>query len=329
MAINEYDTAVVTGGLGFIGSNLAQELVSLGISVHIIDSELESYGANRANIAGIEEEVTIHSTDVRNKQEIIECMTSIKPDVIFHLAAQLSRPVSLEKPQIDIDINCKGTIHVAESAKIMKPSPKIIFASSQSVYGVPQSLPIDEESPAEPIDIYGANKLAGEGYLRTYSNRYDIETTVCRLTNVYGPRAQLSNPKYGVINKFIRNAIKNEDLTVYDPGDMLRDFVYVNDVINAFIETLKHQKPMFRKYLIGSGRSISIKQLAEMIVKTANGGSVELVPWPEDWEGIRIGDITANVAKMEQETDWEPRRDIESGLEKTISYYKDHIDQYC
>ena len=329
MAINGYNTVVVTGGLGFIGSNLARELVSSGLSVHIIDSELESYGSNRVNISGIKDEVTIHSADVRNRNKIVECITSIDPDAIFHLAAQLSRPMSLEEPTKDIDINCKGTINILESAKAMDNSPDLIFTSSQAVYGVPQSIPIDEETPAEPIDIYGANKLAGEGYLRTYSNRYDIDTTVCRLTNVYGPRAQLSNPKYGVINKFIRNSINDGDLTVYEPGEMLRDFVYVGDVINAFIKILENRESSYRTYLIGSGRSVSIKQLANMTVKTASGGSVKIVPWPDDWEGIRIGDITADTSKFEQEMGWEPETNIKSGLEKTISYYKDCMGQYC
>lgn len=322
-----WSTVIVTGGMGFIGSNLSHRLVKGGCDVHILDAQLPEYGGNKFNIKDIQAEVTCHRIDVRNRSEVMSTFEQIRPEAVFHLAAQLSRTISMSKKSLDIDINCKGTINVLDAVTDHCANADVLFTSSQSVYGIPESLPLTEESQTSPIDIYGANKLAAESYFGLYNQQYNINVTIVRLTNVYGPRAQLANPKYGVINKFIRNALQGETMTVYKPGTMLRDFVYIDDVIEGMLAASRVDSCQ-DLYLIGSGQSISIKQLANLIKDKANDGEIALVEWPEDWGGIKIGDISVTIDKLQRQTKWKPRIDIKNGLERTIGYYDRHIDKY-
>lgn len=318
---------IITGGLGFIGSNLVESLTETGAEIHIIDSELQEYGANLFNIKNIKSKVYTHGIDVRNSESIDSLFSKVKPDTVFHLAAQLSRPKSIKDPSLDIDINCQGTVNVLDSIKDHCPNASVVFTSSQAVYGVPESLPLTEQSETKPIDIYGANKLAAEKYCFVYQQVHDIDINVVRLTNVYGPRAQLDNPNYGVINKFIRKALEDEELTVYEPGTMLRDFIYIEDVVDALL-TVNAQARSGKLFLIGTGDSTSIGELAETIVKVAGSGTVTMTEWPDDWEGIRIGDISVNTEKIISETEWEPQTDIQSGIKTTISYYQQYLEKY-
>jgi UDP-glucose 4-epimerase len=228
------DTQVlVTGGLGFIGSNLAHELVNRGAEVHLLDARLSEYGSNPANVAGIRDEVRITEADVRDRSGVESPVQS--SDVVFHLAAQLSRTVSNEQPATDASINCEGFLNVLKAAESAESSPRVVFTSSQAVVGSPPSLPFDEETPAAPLDVYGANKCAGEHYCRIFDRSRDVPALSVRLTNVYGPRAQLSNPNYGVIHNFIASALRDGSLTVFEPGTMERDFIHVSDIVDGLL----------------------------------------------------------------------------------------------
>jgi UDP-glucose 4-epimerase len=236
----DWETALVTGGMGFIGSNLTLRLLGAEVRVHVVDAELPAYGANELNLNRYTSGITRHTADIRDEQKLDDIFEATKPDVVFHLAAQVSRPISMSDPNTDVSINCRGTINVLESTQEHCPGAPVTFTSSQAVYGTPESTPLTEETSTAPVDVYGANKSAGESYCRVYSRAHDLDTTIVRLTNAYGPRAQLENPKYGVINKFIRNALNDDILTVYDPGTMQRDFVYIDDVVTGLIAATCH-----------------------------------------------------------------------------------------
>ncbi|MXR19073.1 NAD-dependent epimerase/dehydratase family protein [Halobacterium bonnevillei] len=322
----ENTNVLITGGLGFIGSTLAHDLAELDASVTLLDAKLEDYGANPANVDTIRDNVTIVEADLRDVKDVAPYVT--QSDVVFHLAAQLSRTVSNENPATDAEINCQGFLNVLSVAKSATDSPRIVFTSSQAVVGRPASLPFDETTQAAPLDVYGANKRAGELYCNLYYESHGVPTVAVRLTNVYGPRAQLSNPNYGVINNFIAAALRDETLTVFEPGTMKRDFVYVRDITRGLRCLGFEQRAVGERYTLGTGDATTIYDLAEAIVDTAGSGSVKLVPWPDDWESIQVGDLRSDPSKMCDHFDWEPETDLTEGLVETIDYYRDNLEAY-
>lgn len=327
--LNENDSIdgksiVITGGMGFIGSNLARYLVDYEADVTILDSKLDDYGANEFNVEDIESKLSIADVEVRDSDGIRPYIANA--DIVYHLAAQLSRTESQENPQKDAHINAEGTLNVLEASRRAEVSPRVVFTSSQAVYGAPESLPLTEETTPDPIDIYGVNKLAAEKYCRVYREVHEIETTVVRLTNVYGPRAQLHNPNYGVINKFIKRSLLDQPLTVYRPGEMCRDFIHISDVVEALLAVSRPTPSSL--YLVATGNSTSIKELANRIVAITGSGTVDLVEWPSDWGGIRVGDITANPSRLITETDWEPSVTLNDGLKRTLEFYEANFEKY-
>jgi len=322
------NTAVITGGLGFIGSTLAKRLCSAGVNVHIVDNSMPGYGSNEKNIDSFSSQVDVHSIDVRNEKQVKELVKKINPNRVFHLAAQLSRPKSLSDPELDIEINCIGLINVIKSVIECQSNPQIVFTSSQAVYGPAPDLPLTEKTDPRPIDIYGSNKLACERYLKVYHKTDNINYTILRLSNVYGPRSQLSNPKYGVINKFLKQSLTDDTLTVFSPGTMERDFIFIDDVIDAIITVTTDKKCQNETFLIGSGNSITIKSLADKITNINGQGNVKMTEWPEDWSGIKIGDIQISSEKLTSKSDWEPSTSIDEGLVKTLKYYQSNLEEY-
>lgn len=323
----DFERALVTGGYGFIGSNLATALCEQGVVVTVLDNLYDEYGSNPANLDLSQENLQFVKGDVRNKAVTRDAIADV--DVVFHLAAQLSRPRSLEEPHHDIDVNCKGTVTVLDAVREVNPGATVVFAGSQAEFGVPSELPLTEDMPDRPVDIYGANKLAAENYCRVYRKVHDIDATTLRLTNVYGQKANLQNTNYGVINKFIRLAFQDDSLTVFEPGDMQRDPVYVQDVVGALVAAAT--TPLDKKrgtYVIGSGHPVTIRELAEMIVDTVGSGDIEMVPWPDDWDSIRIGDLYADPEAAASDLNWEPKTSLDDGLKRTIEFYRRNRDDY-
>ena len=321
----ENSNVLITGGLGFIGSNLTTRLVGTGANVTLFDSLEPKYGGSLFNISSVKKEINIINNDIRDSKELQRSVEN--QDYIFHLAAQLSRPVSVNKPIYDSRINCLGSLELLEAVRQSDSTPSVVYSSSQAVFGKPTTLPLTENSRENPIDIYGVNKLASERYFYLYHKIHGISTNTLRLTNVYGPRAQLINPKYGVINKFIRAAIEDNELTVYEPGTMTRDLVFVYDVVDALMKA-GVQDPSGENYIIGSGKSISIKELANMIVDIAGSGTVTMTSWPEDWDSIQVGDLRFDISKATVELDWEPTISLHDGLVETIQFYQRNKDNY-
>lgn len=316
---------LVTGGLGFIGSNLVHRLVESGSDVTVLDSVDDEYGGNWFNVAKVEDSIDVAIGDIRDEGTIIDLIDG--KDFIFHLAAQLSRPISISDPQFDVTVNCTGSLNVLQGARESSTNPIVVFTSSQAVFGSPSELPLTEESPDDPIDIYGANKSAAENYFNIYQQVHGVSTRSVRLTNVYGPRAQLDNPKYGVINKFVRLAFQGETLTVYEPGTMRRDPVFVGDVIDGLL-LAGTEGDAGEDYIIGSGKSFTIKALASTIVDAVGQGSVELTEWPEDWDSIRVGDIEVDNTKARRELGWEPNVSLKEGMKRTADYFDGNLNEY-
>lgn len=316
---------LITGGLGFVGSNLAHRLVAEGADVTVYDVCLENHGGTLTNVAGIHDDITVVKADVRDGSELAPHVR--ESDIVYHCAAQNSRTTAQEEPHTDVDINCKGILNVLQAAERAETPPHVVFVSTLAVIGKPPSLPVTESTPANPVDVYGANKRAAEQYCRIYDLTTDVSTSVCRPANVYGPRAPV-DVSYGIQTTFIATALRDESITVFEPGDIQRDLIHVDDLVSALQRIGGENRAAGELYVLGRGEATTLKQLADEIVDLAGTGSVELVPWPDDWDSIKRGDVYTDPTKIRDEFGWEPAIDLESGLEATIQFYRDHREEY-
>jgi nucleoside-diphosphate-sugar epimerase len=317
---------LITGGLGFIGSNLARKLIELGANVTIIDALLPNGGGNLFNIHGIEEKVKLTTADIRNAS-IMDQIVKEK-EYIFNLAAQLSHASSMDDPFTDLDINCRGHLTVLEACRKHNPEVKIVYTGSRSQYGKMLYMPVDEKHPINPTDPNGISKHAGEQYHLLYSNVYGIKAVSLRLTNTYGPRHQMKHSKQGFVGWFVRLAIDNSTIKIYGDGKQLRDLNYIDDVVSALLMVAADDKANGEVFNLGSGSPTSLINLAKLIVKIAAKGKYELVPYPKDVKKIEIGDYVADIMKIKNIIGWEPRVALEEGLRKMIEFYEKNRSKY-
>jgi UDP-glucose 4-epimerase len=317
---------LITGGLGFVGSNLAHRLVELGANITIYDALLPGHGGNPANIEEIKDKITDVRADIRDFDQLKEHVKN--QDIVFHCAAQVSHTESMNDPYADIDINCRGTINLLEAARKVNDDVKIVYLGSRSQVGKMEYSPVDERHPEFPTDILSANKCVGEKYHLIYHTSYGIPTTSLRITNTYGPRAQIKYRGYGVINYLIGRALLNEVITVYEPGTQTRDCVYVDDVVDSMILAAQNKKADGQVFNVGSGSNVRFIDLVKLMVETARSGRWELVPWPKERKTIEVGDISLSIEKIRSILGWHPKTSLEEGLRKTIEFYRDKIKSY-
>jgi len=317
---------VITGGMGFLGSNLAHELVRLGAKVTIIDAMLPLYGGNEFNIHEIKDQVKFHNHDIRDEKEMQAHLKD--QDVVFHIANQTSHVDSMTDPFLDVDINCRGNLIFLEACRIMNPEIKIVYIGSRAQYGVVTQTPVSENDPIRPTDIYGVNKHAGELYHAVYHQVYKMRTTMLRLSNTYGPRHQMKHGKYGIQNWMIRLAIDNQLITIYGNGNQLRDFSYVEDIVKAMLLTGSREESVGEVYNVGSGDPISFRGMIEKIVEIAGTGEIINTDWPEERKRIEVGDFVADISKIQKQLGWQPQVSLEDGLKRTIDFYRQHKAHY-
>jgi UDP-glucose 4-epimerase len=317
---------LVTGGLGFIGSNLALKLVELGADVTLLDAMLDGYGANPANIAEVADHVRTVKADVREVEDLKKLAKD--SDIVFHCAAQLSRIRSIRNPVMDAQINCLGTINVLEAARLSRTVSTVVFAGSRAVMGHPPKLPADETMLEAPLDIYAANKLAAEKYCNIYNRLYGLRTTTLRINNCYGPRCQIRVSDYGVINWFIAQSLQNKPIPIYGDGSQLRDFVYVDDVVNALVLSAQKLEASGEVFFVGSGVPTSVLDVARLIAKTTGLGRIEMVPYPDEWKAIEIGDIYCSIDKIRNMLNWIPQMALRDGIRKTAEFYRNKLQEY-
>lgn len=317
---------MVTGGLGFIGSNLAHRLVELGAEVLLVDSMIPGCGGNMFNIAGIEDRVTVNISDVRDQQSMEYLVQG--QDYIFNLAGQVAHLASMKDPFMDLEINCRAQLSLLEACRKYNPRVKIVYTSTRQIYGRPDYLPVDEKHLLRPTDINGVNKMAGEWYHILYNNVYGIRACALRLTNTYGPRLAIKlGGIQGFIGLFIRQAIDGETLQVWG-GDQLRDLTYVDDVVEACLMAAASDASNGQVFNLGGPRPISLRELAELIVEIAGSGSVEVRPFPEERKAIDVGSIYLDYSKIKRALGWEPKTSLEEGLARTIAFFRAHREHY-
>jgi UDP-glucose 4-epimerase len=317
--------ALITGGMGFIGSNLARSLCDLGTKVTVADSMIPEYGGNLFNLSGYEDRVRINISDVRDKYGIKYLIQD--QDILFNLAGQVSHTDSMRDPYTDLETNVRAQIFILEACRHFNPDLRIVFASTRQIYGRPQYLPVDEGHPIEPVDVNGINKVAGEWYHLLYGRVYGLKVTSLRLTNTYGPRMRIKDARQTFLGWWIRQVIEGKDLQVYGTGEQIRDLNFVNDVVNVMLRVSFEPKAGGQTYNLG-GKPVSLVDLAKLLIDCNGSGSFSIVPFPQGREAIDIGDYYGSYKKIKSHFGWEPKVSIKEGLEYTIEYYKKFLQHY-
>ena len=315
----------ITGGLGFIGSNLARALVRLGAQVTLIDSLIPEYGGNLRNIAGISRQVRVNISDVRNNHSLPHLLKD--QDFLFNLAGQTSHMDSMTAPEVDLEINCRSQLAILEICRKHNPGIRVVFASTRQIYGRPRYLPVDEKHPLQPIDINGINKLAGEQYHLIYSEVHGIKSTVLRLTNTIGPRMRVKDARQTFVGIWIKQVLSGEPFEVWG-GKQLRDFTYVDDAVEAFLLAASRPEAVGAVYNLGGCGRVSLAGLARMLVQAAGGGQYTVKEYPADRKKIDIGDFYADDALIGRKLGWKPCTGIRESLEQTVQYYRDELPHY-
>ncbi|MFQ6103268.1 MAG: NAD-dependent epimerase/dehydratase family protein [Candidatus Glassbacteria bacterium] len=317
---------MITGGLGFIGSNLGRHLLEYGARIILVDSLIPDYGGNPFNIKGIEDKVKVNIADIRDRSGINHLVKG--RDYIFNLAGQVSHIDSMRDPMTDLEINCRSQLSLLQACRENNPEVKVIFAGTRQVYGKPNYIPVDEAHPLQPTDVNGINKMAGEWYHILYNKIYGIRTVSLRLTNTYGPRLLMKHNRQGFIPWFIRQVIDGEEITIFGNGQQKRDVNYVDDVAKAFMLVAASEKANGKIYNLGGKEPITLLELTRKIIEVAGTGSYTLKPFPAEKKRIDIGDYWGDYRKINAELGWEPEVEIEDGLEETIEYYRKHKEHY-
>jgi UDP-glucose 4-epimerase len=319
-------TVLITGGLGFIGSNLARRLVALGAEVLLVDSLIPKYGGNIANIAGIETVVRVNIADVRDEHGMRYLVQG--QDFIFNLAGQVSHLDSMTDPYTDLEINARSQLSILEACRHGNPAAKIIFASTRQIYGKPSYLPVDEQHPLQPVDVNGINKLAGEWYHIVYHNVYGLPTVSLRLTNTYGPRMRVKDARQTFLGWWIRQLLEGQTLQIYGDGRQLRDFNYVDDAVEALLLAATREEANGQIYNLGGDDPISLLDLAELMIAIQGRGRYEIIPFPPDRKQIDIGDYYGDYRKIRSELGWQPRTTLREGLTRTLAYFSEKLPAY-
>jgi UDP-glucose 4-epimerase len=317
---------LVTGGLGFIGSNLAHRLVREGARVAVCDAMIEGYGGNLANVAEIHSEIDVHRSDVRDEAEMARLVEG--QDVIFHLAAQVSHVLSLSNPYPDIDINIKGTAAVLEACRKRNPGAIVVRSGTRGQYGPAVKLPVSEETAADPRGIYEISQLSAEMICRTYTRIHGVRTVPLRLTNVYGPRAQMRHSHFGVVNWFVRLALEGKPIPVFGTGKILRDFLYVDDCVEALLAVAIEPGAVGEIVNVGNDRASTFLEVAETLREILPDTKIVFTEFSPERKAQEPGDFVSDIAKIRRLTGWEPRVGLREGLERTIDFYRQRKDEY-
>ena len=316
---------MVTGGLGFIGSNIARRLLDLGADVLVVDAMVPNFGGNRVNLADCDGRLEICIANL-NESDTINRLVRDR-EVIFNLAGQVSHLDSMTDPLTDLQANVSGQIILLEACRHHAPQARIAFASTRQIYGRPTYWPVDERHPLQPVDVNGINKMAAEAYHTLYHQVYGLWTVSLRLTNTYGPRLRVKDARQTFLGLWLRRVVENEAFEVWG-GDQKRDLTYVDDVVDAFLGVIAADAAAGKVFNIGGCPPVSLSELAESLVSVAGSGRFERREFPPERKRIDIGDYFADDRCFRALTGWSPRIPLMEGLTQSIDYYRRHLPAY-
>jgi len=316
---------LITGGLGFIGSNLARRLVDLGAQVTILDSLVPEYGGNLFNVAGLEDRLRVNISDVRDEHSMRYLIQG--QDFLFNLAGQTSHLDSIEDPYTDLEINCRAQLSILEACRKHNPGVTVVFASTRQIYGRPDRLPVDETHLLRPVDVNGINKMAGEWYHILNSRVWGIPACALRLTNTYGPRMRVKDARQTFLGLWLRLLLEDRPFEVWE-GQQLRDFTYVDDAVEALLLAAVNPQARGQVFNLGGDSVVSLRQLAAALVEIHGAGNYALREFPADRKRIDIGDYYADYSKIQATLGWRPQVSLREGLQRTLAYYRQHLPRY-
>ena len=316
---------LVTGGMGFIGSNLAHVLAALGAKVTILDALLPSYGGNVNNLSDIADQITIVDGNITDEALVNSLVPGV--DYVFHLAGQVGYVDSRDKPFVDLDFNGRGNLVMLEAIKEHAPLAHIIFSSSRLVYGPIKTIPVPETHPTEPLSLYGIHKLLGEKYYAYYAHNFGIYGVAVRIPNPYGPRQQIRHAKYSIVGWFMRQAMEGKAIQIFGDGTQQRDYIFIDDIVSALLHTMIRGEAG-EAYNIGSPAPMTFEQMVDAVILAVGSGTKEFKPWPEDYEKNETGDYVADTTKIEAATGWHPRVSFTDGIQAMVAFYKDNKELY-
>ena len=317
---------LITGGAGMIGSSIAHLLVAHGAEVTVLDALLPQYGGNRFNLEDIFDQIVFVKGDIRDCGIVKRLVDGA--DFVFSLAGQVSYVDSNTDPLLDLDINCRGHLHLLMALAQVNRLAKVIFTSSRFVYGTIEYNPVDEKHPFNCLSIYGIHKLAGEKYYRFYHDSHGLDTVSLRLANPYGLRQQMRHSKYGIVNWFIRLALEGKPLTIFGEGSQKRDYIFVEDVAEAALCTALAPDTAGEVYNVGSGTGTPFIDMARILAELLPGTEVHHLPWPADRYFVETGDYITDITKIQAATNWSPRTSLRDGIASTIDFYRKYREHY-
>ena len=317
---------LITGGLGFIGSNLARRLVGFGARVTLVDSLIPEYGGNRFNIEGIEDRVRVNIADVRDEYSMDYLVQG--RDFLFNLAGQTSHLDSMRDPYTDLEINCRAQLSILQACRKQNPRVKIVYASTRQIYGKPDYLPVDERHLVHPTDVNGINKMAGEWYHILYNNVYGLRAVSLRMTNTYGPRMRVKDARQTFLGIWIKCLIDGEPVEIWGDGMQIRDFNFVDDAVDALLLAATSDDANGKVYNLGSDETINLRDLAELCIQVNNGGTYKIIPFPPDRKPIDIGDYYSDYRLIRGKVGWQPRVNLREGLQRTLEFYRANKERY-
>jgi UDP-glucose 4-epimerase len=316
---------LITGGLGFIGSNLTRRLDSLGAAVTIVDSLIPDYGGNLYNLEGLQNRVQINVSDVRDTHSLRHLVQG--KDYLFNLAGQTSHLDSMVNPMADLEINCQAQLSILETCRACNPKIKIVFASTRQIYGRPAHLPVAETHPLNPVDVNGINKMAGEKYHLLYNDVYGIPATALRLTNTIGPRMRVKDARQTFVGVWVRQLLEGKPISVWG-GQQLRDFTDVEDAVDAFLVAASSPSTNGQVYNLGGSEVVDLATVARLMVEINGSGNYEVLDFPADRRAIDIGDYYSDFSKIRSQLGWEPKRTLRETIETTLRYFRDTLPRY-
>lgn len=316
---------LVTGGLGFIGSNLAVALAAAGADVTVVDGCVPRHGGGRHNLVG-SEGIAVIEADLADTEAYVAA--AAEAEFVFNLAGQVSHVDSMTDPLGDLHVNTTGHVALLELLRHHNPQVPIVYASTRQIYGRVQYRPVDEEHPVHPVDVNGIDKYAGEQFHTLYAQVHGMRASALRLTNIYGPRLRLLGDHHGFIANFIRKALQGDSITLFGDGSQERDVLFVRDAINAFVLAATTEDAVGEVFNIGHPDSLPLRRIAEVIVEQVGSGSVVLEPWPEDRKKIDIGSYSTDCSKAKRILGWEAETDLEDGMSETIEFIRQHEQVY-
>lgn len=316
---------LITGGYGFIGSNLARSLIDLGAEVTLIDNLVPEYGGNPRNLAGIVSRCRIRRGDLRDRAGLPRLVRG--QHFLFNLAGQTSHMDSMSDPETDLEINGRAQLSILEACRLHNPSIRVVFASTRQIYGKPDSLPVDETHPLRPVDVNGINKLAGESFHLLYSRVHGIQATALRLTNTIGPRMRIRDARQTFVGVWIRQLLEGRPFEVWG-GEQLRDFTYIDDAVAAFLQAGANPAAVGRVFNLGGGPPVTLRALADLLVEVNGGGRYVVRSFPADRKPIDIGDYYADYRRIARCLGWRPRIGLREALTLTLAYYRRELRHY-